>query len=233
MRYFYDFLECLYDINIVSIGVRLALAAACGGFLGLERGKKNRAAGFRTHILVCTGAALAMLTNLYMVEMYEGVDPSSMGAQVISGIGFLGAGTIMVTGLQKVKGLTTAAGLWVVACIGLAFGTGFYVGGLTATILCILAQTLLHTFENRINSRNKLISVFVEFEDMSCIGSFLAFLRKNDMALEELDIGKARTGNSHVGAMIMLKSAKRGEHSRILEILSQAEGVCYIEEIQH
>ena len=233
MRYFYDFLGCLYDINIVSIGVRLALAAACGGFLGLERGKKNRAAGFRTHILVCTGAALAMLTNLYMVEMYEGVDPSRMGAQVISGIGFLGAGTIMVTGLQKVKGLTTAAGLWVVACIGLAFGTGFYVGGLTATILCILAQTLLHTFENRINSRNKLISVFVEFEDMSCIGSFLAFLRKNDMALEELDIGKARTGNSHVGAMIMLKSAKRGEHSRILEILSQAEGVCYIEEIQH
>ena len=233
MRYFYDFLGCLYDINIVSICVRLALAAACGGFLGLERGKKNRAAGFRTHILVCTGAALAMLTNLYMVEMYEGVDPSRMGAQVISGIGFLGAGTIMVTGLQKVKGLTTAAGLWVVACIGLAFGTGFYVGGLTATILCILAQTLLHTFENRINSRNKLISVFVEFEDMSCIGSFLAFLRKNDMALEELDIGKARTGNSHVGAMIMLKIAKRGEHSRILEILSQAEGVCYVEEIQH
>ena len=233
MRYFYDFLEYLYDINIVSICVRLALAAACGGFLGLERGKKNRAAGFRTHILVCTGAALAMLTNLYMVEMYEGVDPSRMGAQVISGIGFLGAGTIMVTGLQKVKGLTTAAGLWVVACIGLAFGTGFYVGGLTATILCILAQTLLHTFENRINSRNKLISVFVEFEDMSCIGSFLAFLRKNDMALEELDIGKARTGNSHVGAMIMLKIAKRGEHSRILEILSQAEGVCYVEEIQH
>ena len=233
MRYFYDFLECLYDINIVSICVRLALAAACGGFLGLERGKKNRAAGFRTHILVCTGAALTMLTNLYMVEMYEGVDPSRMGAQVISGIGFLGAGTIMVTGLQKVKGLTTAAGLWVVACIGLAFGTGFYVGGLTATILCILAQTLLHTFENRINSRNKLISVFVEFEDMSCIGSFLAFLRKNDMALEELDIGKARTGNSHIGAMIMLKLAKRGEHSRILEILSQAEGVCYVEEIQH
>ena len=233
MRYFYDFLGCLYDINIVSICVRLALAAACGGFLGLERGKKNRAAGFRTHILVCTGAALAMLTNLYMVEMYEGVDPSRLGAQVISGIGFLGAGTIMVTGLQKVKGLTTAAGLWVVACIGLAFGTGFYVGGLTATILCILAQTLLHTFENRINSRNKLISVFVEFEDMSCIGSFLAFLRKNDMALEELDIGKARTGNSHIGAMIMLKLAKRGEHSRILEILSQAEGVCYVEEIQH
>jgi len=233
MQYLYYVWDSLQDINEISICVRLALAAMCGGFLGLERGKKNRAAGFRTHILVCTGAALAMLTNLYMMEIYEGVDPSRMGAQVISGIGFLGAGTIMVTGLQKVKGLTTAAGLWVVACIGLAFGTGFYAGGLTAAVLCIVAQTILHSLENRINARNKLISVFVEFEDMSCIGSFLAFLRKNDMVLEELDIGKARTGNSHVGAMMMLKSAKRGEHARILEVLSQAEGVCYIEEIQH
>ena len=233
MKYVYYFLESLYGINIISICTRLALATVCGGFLGLERGKKNRAAGFRTHILVCTGAALAMLTNLYMVEIYEGVDPSRMGAQVISGIGFLGAGTIMVTGLQKVKGLTTAAGLWVVACIGLAFGTGFYIGGLTATALCIIAQTLLHTFENYINARNKLISIFVEFEDMSCIGSFLAFLRKNDMVMEELDLGKARTADNHVGAMIMLKLTKRGKHAQIIEVLSQAEGVCYIEEIQH
>jgi len=233
MKYAYYFLGYLNEINIISICLRLALAAICGGFLGLERGKKNRAAGFRTHILVCTGAALAMLTNLYMMDAYPGVDPSRMGAQVISGIGFLGAGTIMVTGLQKVKGLTTAAGLWVVACIGLAFGTGFYVGGLTATVLCIMAQTILHSFENRINARNKLISVFVEFEDMSNIGSFLSFIRTNDMTMEELELGKARTSDRHVGAMMMLKSAKRGEHARTLEVLSQAEGVCYIEEIQH
>lgn len=233
MKHISYYLNSLYDINLISICLRLALAAVCGGFLGLERGKKNRAAGFRTHILVCTGAALAMLTNLYMMNIYEGVDPSRMGAQVISGIGFLGAGTIMVTGLQKVKGLTTAAGLWVVACIGLALGTGFYAGGLTATVLCIVAQTILHTLENRINARNKLISVFVEFEDMSNIGSFLAFLRSNEMTMEELELGKARTSDRHVGAMMMLKSSKRGEHAQMIEILSQAEGVCYIEEIQH
>ena len=212
---------------------RSLMAVVIGGLIGTERARHGRAAGMRTHILVCLGAMLTAMLGVHATSFFGAGDVTRISAQVVSGVGFLGAGTIMVTGLQKVKGLTTAAGLWVVACIGLAFGTGFYVGGLTATILCILAQTLLHTFENRINSRNKLISVFVEFEDMSCIGSFLAFLRKNDMALEELDIGKARTGNSHVGAMIMLKIAKRGEHSRILEILSQAEGVCYVEEIQH
>ena len=233
MKYINYVLYSLYDINIISICVRLVLAVVCGGLLGLERGKKNRAAGFRTHILVCTGAALVMLTNLYMVDVYEGVDPSRMGAQVISGIGFLGAGTIMVTGFQKVKGLTTAAGLWVVACIGLAFGTGFYVGGLAATILCIVSQTILHSFESRITARNKLISVFIEFEDMINIGSFLAFVRNNEMIMEELELGKARTSDRHIGAMMMLKSSKRGEHAQIIEVLSRAEGVCYIEEIQH
>ena len=233
MKYINYVLYSLYDINIISICVRLVLAVVCGGLLGLERGKKNRAAGFRTHILVCTGAALVMLTNLYMVDVYEGVDPSRMGAQVISGIGFLGAGTIMVTGFQKVKGLTTAAGLWVVACIGLAFGTGFYVGGLAATILCIVSQTILHSFESRITARNKLISVFIEFEDMINIGSFLAFVRNNEMIMEELELGKARTSDRHIGAMMMLKSSKRGEHAQSIEVLSRAEGVCYIEEIQH
>ena len=118
--------EFLQNINVASTGLRLLLALVCGGLLGLERGKKKRPAGFRTHMLVCVGSALAMITNQYMAEHYTGIDASRMASQVISGIGFLGAGTIMVTGLQKIRGLTTAAGLWVVACIGLAFGTGFY-----------------------------------------------------------------------------------------------------------
>ena len=83
-----------------------------------------------------------MITNQYICAAYPGVDASRMGAQVISGIGFLGAGTIVVTGLQKIKGLTTAAGLWVVACIGLALGTGFYMGGIITTVLCIIINTL-------------------------------------------------------------------------------------------
>lgn len=122
--------ELLQELNWISITVRLLLALICGGILGIEREKKRRPAGLRTYMLVCVGAAFVMITNEYMSFKYEGVDPSRMGAQVISGIGFLGAGTIIVTGRNRVKGLTTAAGLWAAACIGLAAGAGFYSGQL-------------------------------------------------------------------------------------------------------
>ena len=119
-------MEMLREINIVSIIVRLMLATLVGGVLGLERERKNRPAGFRTYMLVCLGAALVMMTNQYVFQVYEMSDPVRLGAQVISGIGFLGAGTIIVTGQNKIKGITTAAGLWAAACCGLAIGIGFY-----------------------------------------------------------------------------------------------------------
>ena len=107
-----EFIGMMEELNSVSIIARLCLAVLCGGIIGVERGRKGRPAGFRTHILVCLGSALAMMTNAYLIEYYGGGDPARLGAQVISGIGFLGAGTIIVTGRQQVKGLTTAAGLW-------------------------------------------------------------------------------------------------------------------------
>ncbi len=221
----------LQEINLLSVTLRLLLALLCGGFLGIERGKKKRPAGFRTHMLVCVGAALAMITNQYICAAYPGVDASRMGAQVISGIGFLGAGTIVVTGLQKIKGLTTAAGLWVVACIGLALGTGFYMGGIITTVLCIIINTLLYMFENHINTNNRVFSVFVELQDVACIGRFLRHARENGIQVSEIEMGKARTDGEHIGALLMLKAAHRTQHERLLQILSQAEGVCYIEEI--
>ena len=117
--------EVLKELNSISVTVRLMLSLVCGGILGVERGRKKRPAGFRTYMLVCMGAALVMITNQYIVEVYGGSDPARMGAQVISGIGFLGAGTIIVTGRNRVKGLTTAAGLWAAACVGLSLGIGF------------------------------------------------------------------------------------------------------------
>ena len=129
-------MEKLYELNMISTFFRLLLALICGGILGIERGKKNRPAGFRTYMLVCVASAMVMITNQYISNMYSTGDPSRMGAQVISGIGFLGAGTIIVTGRNRVKGLTTAAGLWASACIGLTIGVGFYSG---AIIGCIIA----------------------------------------------------------------------------------------------
>lgn len=116
----------LREVNTASIILRLTLATICAGIIGLERGRKKRPAGLRTHILVCIGATLIMITGQYMRDiLHIQDDVSRMGAQVISGIGFLGAGTIIVVGRNEVKGLTTAAGLWACACMGLAIGIGF------------------------------------------------------------------------------------------------------------
>ena len=121
--------EFLQELNLVSMVVRILLVACCGGILGIERAKSNQTAGMRTYMLVCVGAKVVMLTSQYMAQYFNTGDPARLGAQVISGIGFLGAGSIMTGGKLEVRGLTTAAGLWTAACIGLAVGIGFYAGG--------------------------------------------------------------------------------------------------------
>ena len=126
-------LGSLRELNFISLLLRLCLAVICGGLIGLEREFRRRPAGFRTYLLVCVGAAAAMLIGQYAAEMLAGpwgdaaqktTDVTRIGAQVINGIGFLGAGTVLVTGRQQVRGLTTAAGLWSSACLGLAVGLG-------------------------------------------------------------------------------------------------------------
>lgn len=224
-------MEYLQGINIVSTVARLLLALVCGGLLGLERGKKKRPAGFRTHMLVCVGSALAMLTNQYMAEHYAGIDASRMAAQVISGIGFLGAGTIMVTGLQKIRGLTTAAGLWVVACIGLAFGTGFYSAGIIATILCYIINTVLHRVETRMEINARVIGIYVELEDVSYVGRLLEKLRELDINVSDFETGKARTSDKHIGVLLIVKLVRFVEHAEVIEQLKNVEGVSFVEEV--
>ncbi len=137
-------------MDIARIFLRLTLAVIFGGIVGIERENKQRPAGFRTHILVCVGSALVMLTSEHIFNLYSdkvNLDPARLGAQVISGIGFLGAGTIIREGMS-VRGLTTAASLWAVACIGLATGMGFYVGAAYGTAIIYLTLFLLRKLEN-------------------------------------------------------------------------------------
>ena len=118
----------LYAFHETTALIRLALALLAGGILGIERTRKLRPAGMRTYMLVCIGSCSTMLAGIYLYEMFgPGFDPARMAAQVISGIGFIGAGTILVAPHQKVRGLTTAAGLWAVACLGINIGVGNYV----------------------------------------------------------------------------------------------------------
>ena len=165
--------------------VKLLLALTCGGILGIERGRKNRPAGFRTYMLVCMGAALVMMTNQYICEVYQTGDPSRLGAQVVSGIGFLGAGTIMTTAHSKVKGLTTAAGLWASGCIGLAIGIGFFEGAIMGTVMIFVAMASLASLDEQIINSGRLITLYVEMDNMAVIKTLSAFLKEKNVKLVE------------------------------------------------
>ena len=153
--------------KLAEVALKLILALICGGLLGIERGRKKRPAGFRTYMLVCIGASLVMMTNDYISMMYQTGDPSRMGAQVISGIGFLGAGTIITTGHNRVKGLTTAAGLWASACVGLAIGIGFYEGAILGTVMIFFAMVTMHTLDEKITASARVVTMYVEFDRIS------------------------------------------------------------------
>lgn len=140
-------------IELDSI-IKILLAVIIGGVIGLERESINRPAGLRTHILVCVASALIMDVNIKLIVGYVNADPVRMGAQVISGMGFLGAGTIIKEGVT-VKGLTTAAGLWSVACLGLVIGAGFYMLALFAVVIMWITLKLFSRFETRINKSKR------------------------------------------------------------------------------
>jgi len=140
----------LHEFNYATIAIRLVLAVLAGGIIGHERGKHGSAAGLRTHILVCIGSAMSSLTGYYVFHTLgiEG-DVLRLSAQVVSGIGFLGAGMIIVKNSNIVTGLTTAAGMWATSAIGIALGFGFYSGAAIATVLCFFTAAFLSVFERQ------------------------------------------------------------------------------------
>jgi putative Mg2+ transporter-C (MgtC) family protein len=224
--------EELSWVNIVTTLVRLVLALLCGGFLGIERGRKKRPAGFRTYMLVCLGAALVMMTNEYICKIYGSGDPARMGAQVISGIGFLGAGTIIVTGHNRVKGLTTAAGLWAAACIGLAIGIGYYSGAIIGCFMIFVAMAALHNMDERVMSNTKVLNLYIEFEKLSSIGKFLEFIKEREIKVNELEITRSNAADEMgIAALITVQLPKKQSHTTIVNLLNCAEGVNFIEEV--
>ena len=184
-----DFLDWTINFHDLGISVfKIALALFCAGVIGLERGRKKRPAGFRTYMVVCVGATLVMMTNEYLCEVYGTGDVARLGAQVINGIGFLGAGTIITTGHNRVKGLTTAAGLWTSACIGLAIGSGYYEGAILGTFAIVIIMVVLHSFDRRLTNNTKAIILYVEFTKMSVMRKLVGFARENDIKVEDVEI---------------------------------------------
>ena len=223
----------LREINTASIILRLTLATICGGILGAERGRKKRPAGLRTHIIVCIGAAMVMITSQYVTDILKiNTDPTRMGAQVISGIGFLGAGTIMVVGKNEVKGLTTAAGLWACACMGLAIGIGFYEGAIISCVFLIGVVTVLHKADVYYRTHSKEMEIYAEIKHISGVTNFLNTIKSDGTKISNIEIKKSKELDSHViGLKMTLTLAEKIDHSEYILKLHSIENVCYVDEI--
>jgi putative Mg2+ transporter-C (MgtC) family protein len=230
--FLFNFSSDLYSINDTTIVIRLLLSVILGGIIGFERGRSGRPAGLRTHILVCLGSTLAMMTNQYIFQEYAINDPTRMAAQVISGIGFLGAGTIIVTGKHQVKGLTTAAGLWATACMGLAIGIGFYKAAILACLLIFFVTVVLHRLDNSMLSKSKVMDLYIEISNAVSISSVADAIKSQMIYIESIEVVKPAYGNEVTIAAIMTirlkqKSVKLDVISNICEI----KGVEFAEEI--
>ncbi len=222
----------LREVTYLAVGVRIAAAVLIGGFLGLERGMKNRPAGLRTYMLVCVGACLIMLTNQYIFQVFGTGDPVRMGAQVVSGIGFLGAGTIVVTRRNQIKGLTTAAGLWTAAGVGLALGIGFYEAAVCGGIAVFVIITLLQRMDNNMHRRSKQVEAYIELSREISLGDFLRVVRDNGLEISNVQREQGADGDTKNRAYIgTIKAQKRGNHEEILEIVQEIPGVAYLEEL--
>lgn len=228
------------DLTVWDVLLRLCAAALCGGLIGIDRGRKRRAAGFRTYMLVCMGAALTMVLSTYLTVMICDVwkldistfktDVSRFGAQVINGIGFVGAGTILVTGRQQVKGMTTAAGLWASACMGLSIGAGFYEAAVIGCLCIIITFVVFSRLESFILAHSRNVNLYVEFEHTDDLSAIVERIKAQDVRIFDIELTKAK-GEGYPNAIFSLKLPKRKSHTFVMTAIAEVDSVRTIEEI--
>ncbi|MDO4405583.1 MAG: MgtC/SapB family protein [Acutalibacteraceae bacterium] len=229
----FSIFDSLRDISILSVGIRLLLTFLCGALIGLEREFKRRPAGFRTHILICVGAAMTTMTGQYLF-LSQGLftDMARLGAQVIAGIGFIGAGTIIVTRRNQIKGLTTAAGLWTCAIVGLAIGAGFYEGGLIATALVLLSELVISNLEYTFMRRHPEINVYLEFRSRSVLETVFDGLKKDNVKVRNLEITRTKEKDvMNSSAIFTLRFQKAVPAEEVLASIRAVDGVYLAEEL--
>lgn len=224
-------IDLLRELTLPSILLRTLLAMLLSGILGFEREKRHRPAGFRTYLVVCLGSCLAMMTGIYLSVIFKSTDAGRIPAQVISGIGFLGAGTILVTRQNQVKGLTTAAGLWSAACLGLALGAGFYTGALVVFAAIWISLKMLRVVNAHLNPSLKFITLHVKFETVSDMSQFIAFAKSQRCTIDHLEMTRSKETdeNTTVSAIISLSFGKELTYAQIIETYGALEGVNYID----
>ena len=224
-----EIIDFLTEFNAVTVVIRVILAAVAGALVGLEREFHGRAAGMRTHMMVALGAALAAMIGLFTVkELGVSSDPMRVGAQVISGVGFLGAGTILLRGGgSRITGLTTAAGLWTAASIDLAVGIGFYVGAFMTVIAAMLTFTLITSLEMFLNRKRQRMAIYLELENVDAVAPMLEMLR-TEYGLMEAQVTPPRSGTApHVGMEILVRVPQKLSTAANLQRFTDLEHVVF------
>lgn len=227
MTYIINFIENMRDFTFTSIAFRLVLATLLSALMGSERGRRGRAAGLRTHILVCVGATLASMTGIYIVEELQVAgDASRIAAQVVSGIGFLGAGTILVKNGNTITGLTTAACVWATGAIGLAIGYGFYEAAVIATIITYLTIKLLSEIERKQPLYSKECSLYVEFTDASKLNDTIFLFKEKGYIVDSIALSPTKTNLPNaIAASLTVKVKKKENVQQILKEVNKIDNV--------
>ena len=209
------------EVTWLAVILRILVAFILGGALGMERGLKQRPAGLRTYMLVCVGACMIMLTNQYIFQAFGTGDPVRMGAQVVSGIGFLGAGTIIVTKHSQIKGLTTAAGLWAAAAVGLATGIGFYEAAVAGALMIFLTLTVLSRLDARMHRKTRYFDIYIELPRQMGLGAFIHRLRDREITVLDLQMESANDVENTRGFIMMLYTKRRMERPELAEQINE------------
>ena len=215
----------LRGMDFLAVAVRLLTAFVCGAVIGLERSYKNKPAGFRTHILVCLGASIAAMTGMYLYLVANlPADMSRIAAGVVTGLGFIGAGTIIVTKKNKVNGLTTAAGLWTTGLIGLAVGAGFFEGGLTGTVLILIIETYMNNIREKIIAPQEF-GIILRYSRREDLDDVLRFCKDQGITITSLQIGRSDTDPAVYTARIDLKADGGSDPQEIIQDIRKTEGI--------
>lgn len=227
-------LDPLREPTLLSVILRFLLATVCGAVIGYERGRNLHAAGLRTHAVVCLGSASVMLLNEFLI-MYYGTtsDPARLGAQVISGIGFLGAGTIVITGHQRgqqIKGLTTAASLWASACLGLVIGSGYYEAAIIMWVFLLVVIIALNRLNERYLKTSNVMNFYIEYSADIRFSSILDTLRQNHWHLTHIEYIQVNDDSVNGAIIDVQKSAIHADREGLLQVLRSSPGVLFVME---
>lgn len=239
-----EYLDYFREFNLFSVCLRLTLAVAMGGILGLERGAKRRPAGFRTYMLISLGAALTMVLSQYETVMMAtcwaelsadvGVraDVSRFAAQVINGVGFLGAGTIFISRHRDMKGVTTAAGLWASACMGLAVGAGFYECAVPASLMMFCCVRFLPWVEELIVTKIRNMNVYIEFTSLDEVGNVINLLKERNIHIHEIDVEESSESSMRQpSAILYIRFPVPQSHLEVLSAIRGLNGILTVHEI--